>query len=101
MKSGSDRSFGVLEGPPAQTAPRGARSFRVVDDQPLRACFGVACAAHARCARYAAVDDAPADPETMVTCQRGADFPLFVPVVEEIPVTKASSTALPVGQRRR
>ena len=44
----------------------------------LRPCFGVACACRGRCARYSAVDDSQADPETLVTCVNGQAFPLFV-----------------------
>jgi hypothetical protein len=44
----------------------------------LRPCFGVACACRSRCARYSAVDDSQADPDTLVTCVKGQAFPLFV-----------------------
>lgn len=52
-----------------------------------RACFGVGCHQHSRCARYHAVDG-PTDPLTRATCRRGdgsgAAFPLFVPLVPVI-----------------
>jgi hypothetical protein len=56
----------------AREAPAGA-------ERPvLRACFGVACVCRGHCARYAAVDDSQANPETLVTCARGKSLPLFV-----------------------
>lgn len=101
MKSGSYPSSGVMQDPLARSVSRGAESSADVDRQPLRACFGVACPVRGRCARYAAVGNAPADPQTMVTCQRGADFPLFAQVVDEVPVTQASRAGARVGQRTR
>jgi len=47
---------------------------------PLRACFGVGCPHHHRCARYAAVVDSQASPSTMGTCRRTDTYPLFVEV---------------------
>lgn len=49
---------------------------------PLRACFGVGCSQHSRCARYAAVGSSRASPKTLGTCFDGRLYPLFVEVGE-------------------
>lgn len=46
------------------------------------ACFGVCCDLHARCARYAAVERAAGDPNTIATCADRGDRPLFVEIEE-------------------
>ena len=40
------------------------------------ACFGVACPKHAECARYHAIETAPA--VTIDSCQRGNTWPMFI-----------------------
>ena len=47
---------------------------------PLRACFGVGCPHHHRCARYAAVVDSTASRTIMGTCRRDDTYPMFVDV---------------------
>ena len=76
----SHQSGGVAEAiyprqptPKDDAVPRGGAA-------PLRACFGVLCPNHGRCARYAAVVGSQADAETMATCLRGEAFPLFVEI---------------------
>ena len=66
-----------------QAAPQQATDGEAVGRAPasrsaLRPCFGVACACRGRCARYSAVDDSEANPDTLVTCVKGQSFPLFV-----------------------
>jgi len=66
-----------------QAAPQPATEGEAVGGAPasrsaLRPCFGVACACRGRCARYSAVDDSEANPDTLVTCVKGQSFPLFV-----------------------
>jgi hypothetical protein len=66
-----------------QAAPQQATDGEAVGRAPasrsaLRPCFGVACACRGRCARYSAVDDSEANPDTLVTCAKGQSFPLFV-----------------------
>ncbi len=51
---------------------------------PFQACFGVACLHHHRCARYAAVVDSQASPETIGTCLTGDAYPLFVEVFDAV-----------------
>jgi hypothetical protein len=47
--------------------------------EPLRACFGVGCARHHRCARYAAVMRSEASPRTLGTCVRADNvYPMFI-----------------------
>ncbi len=78
MRSLSNRTFGVEE---AAAFPQLAfEADSVANDavSPLRACFGVACLHHHRCARYAAVVDSQANAETMGTCLTGDAYPLFV-----------------------
>jgi hypothetical protein len=50
--------------------------------EPFRACFGVGCPRHSRCARYAAVVRSQASPKTIGTCLKGNIYPLFVAVSE-------------------
>jgi hypothetical protein len=50
------------------------------ETEPLTACFGVACFAHCRCARYASVSRSQADPATLGTCFDGNAYPLFVSI---------------------
>ena len=40
------------------------------------ACFGVACQKHAECARYHAIETAPA--VTIDSCQRRNTWPMFI-----------------------
>jgi hypothetical protein len=52
-------------------APAGAES--------LRACFGVGCAQHHRCARYEAVGGSEASSDTLGTClSAGGCYPMFI-----------------------
>jgi hypothetical protein len=44
----------------------------------LRACFGVGCAHHHRCARYEAVAASEASPDTFGTCVSAGRYPLFI-----------------------
>ena len=47
--------------------------------ESLRACFGVGCARHHRCARYAAVVGTEASPQTLGTCVRADNaYPMFI-----------------------
>lgn len=64
---------------PRRSTPEGNATPRN-GPAPLRACFGVLCPNHGRCARYAAVAGSQADAETMATCLRGEAFPLFVEI---------------------
>jgi hypothetical protein len=50
----------------------------MASESRLRPCFGVGCLHHRRCARYAAVVDSQANPETLGTCVSGDTYPLFV-----------------------
>ena len=47
----------------------------------LRACFGVGCSHHHRCARYEAVAKSEASRETLGTCRTGSLFPMFIEVM--------------------
>jgi hypothetical protein len=49
--------------------------------ESLRACFGIGCAHHHRCARYEAVVDSEASGETFGTCLSAGRYPLFIDVV--------------------
>lgn len=76
----SDHESSVAEGiyhrqatPEGDATPRDGAA-------PLRACFGVLCPNHGRCARYAAVVGSQADAQTMATCIRGEAFPLFLEI---------------------
>ena len=51
-----------------------ARASLEPRDDP--ACFGVACPKHAECARYHAIETAPA--VTIDSCQRGNTWPMFI-----------------------
>ena len=75
------------EVPPAEQHWEGWAARRIVDalfyesdprhephDDP--ACFGVACPKHAECARYHAIETAPA--VTIDSCQRGNTWPMFI-----------------------
>jgi len=44
----------------------------------LRACFGVGCSHHHRCARYVAVDGSQASDRTIATCLKSGVYPMFV-----------------------
>ena len=60
--------------PPPSVAP--AES---VLPESLRACFGVGCARHHRCARYAAVGGSEASQRTLGTCVRADNaYPMFI-----------------------
>jgi len=72
---------------PQQAASDGAVGPAVASRSALTPCFGVACACRGRCARYSAVDDSQADPDTLVTCVKGQTFPLFV---DSSPVGRAA-----------
>ncbi len=64
---------------PRQPTPKGDAVPRD-GAAPLRACFGVLCPNHGRCARYAAVVGSHADAEPMATCLTSEAFPLFVEI---------------------
>lgn len=52
--------------------------------QSTPVCFGVACAKHQECARYAAVETATDDVARIATCdEHGGDHPLFVATKSE------------------
>jgi len=72
---------------PQQAAGDEAAGSGAASRSALRPCFGVACACRGRCARYSAVDDSQADPDTLVTCVKGQTFPLFV---DSSPVGRAA-----------
>lgn len=44
------------------------------------ACHGIACAHHARCARWQAVQGSEADPNTMGTCVTNDGYPEFIEI---------------------
>jgi hypothetical protein len=47
--------------------------------ESLRACFGVGCSRHHRCARYEAVGRSEASPSTLGTCLSGDNvFPMLI-----------------------
>jgi hypothetical protein len=51
-----------------------------IASQSLRACFGVGCAHHHRCARYEAVASSETSSETLGTCLSGDAYPMFVEI---------------------
>ena len=56
-----------------------AHSADTANSPLLRACFGVGCARHHRCARYEAVTRSEASAQTLGTCLRGDNvYPLFI-----------------------
>ena len=54
------------------------RSATAANRESLRACFGVGCSHHHRCARYEAVAVSEASPETLGTCLAGGVYPMFI-----------------------
>jgi len=46
----------------------------------IRACFGVGCRHHHRCARYEAVAGSEASAETLGTCVNDGLYPMFIQV---------------------
>ena len=54
------------------------RSAATATREALRACFGVGCSYHHRCARYEAVAGSEASPQTLGTCVAGGVYPLFI-----------------------
>ena len=55
----------------------------MVHSEPLRACFGVGCAHHHRCARYEAVSGSQASTQTLGTCLEGGQYPMFIQVLDK------------------
>ena len=56
------------------------RSAAAANGEALRACFGVGCSHHHRCARYEAVSGSEASRETLGTCLMGGRYPMFIEV---------------------
>lgn len=54
------------------------RAVAVARSDSLRACFGVGCAHHHCCARYAAVAGSEASRDTLGTCLSGGRYPMFI-----------------------
>jgi hypothetical protein len=50
--------------------------------ESLRACFGVVCAHHQRCARYEAVASSEASSDTLGTCLSAGGYPMFIEVAK-------------------
>jgi len=48
--------------------------------ESMRACFGVGCAHHHRCARYEAVSASEANPDTLGTCVSAGRYPMFIEI---------------------
>ena len=81
MHSPSNRKLGAEDGAALIRRVFGGASVTNDDpSSPLRACFGVGCPHHHRCARYAAVVDSPANQATLGTCRSADTYPLFVEV---------------------
>lgn len=60
------------------TTPTMPMSIQPITDS-TPACYGVCCAKHARCSRYAAVEHSDGHTVTIASCSTGAaEFPLFV-----------------------
>ena len=79
MHSPSNRKLGAEDGAALIRRVFGGASVTNDDpSSPLRACFGVGCPHHHRCARYAAVVDSQASRTTMGTCRTADAYPLFV-----------------------
>jgi len=56
------------------------RSAAMATSESLRACFGVGCSRHQRCARYEAVATSEASPKTLGTCLKGDRYPMFIEI---------------------
>jgi hypothetical protein len=80
MRSSANRKSGAEGAAALDLWAFGDDSVANDDLSLLRACFGVGCPNHHRCARYAAVVDSQANPATMGTCLRRDAYPLFVEV---------------------
>ena len=57
------------------------RPHAIVHSESLRACFGVGCTHHHRCARYEAVTGSQPGSDTLGTCLDAGRYPMFIQIL--------------------